>query len=487
MTWHTPSPSKHMARRAALLDNFSTARTGSAESYLSVITRSSMVPRVASLSTRTGEDASSRRQQRSSSAIKVLGVSVLPLQKIFPHHYRSSVLTQMPAGTPGFDISCDKQLLYNGSPEFWACPVDDYGVWNLYTKPNFAQKKCITITLSVHGESTPEPTCKQSTPPPLPCGDGKNKAGCKSATAPPGHPCKDDCNEHHCDCKTAPPPSGNGKLSPDGSCGGATGFHCNGFVDGSCCSSYGWCGSTPAHCGNGCQGDFGTCRTHKDDYKPAPPPPPPCKSDSCKPTPLPTCNGDKQDDNCKSIAPPPPPPCGDGKNKASCQPPKELIGCPADIKGPYEFPHLIIPVDKSWPDRAYGTKLNGTFSNRICTIFNFDIHPRFVGKSCSLTFLFPKREHLETSAYTFEAWSDKSSLQFYALKTPATWKTTWNSVGPKELLAEGPIYPDLAVGAYTHKCPAGKTESIMVCGKDVYLDYFQDFNPSPIGMFMRTC
>jgi hypothetical protein len=56
-----------------------------------------------------------------------------------------------------------------------------------------------------------------------------------------------------------------------------------------------------------------------------------------------------------------------------------------------------------------------------------------------------------------------------------------------ELLAEGPVHPDLAVGAYVHKCPAGKTESIMVCAKDMYLDYFQDFNPTPIGLYMRAC
>lgn len=239
---------------------------------------------------------------------------------------------------------------------------------------------------------------------------------------------------------------------------------------------------------------------HKDDSKPAPPPPPPCdeKGNKCKPAPSPSpaCKEDKckpappppppcKEDKCKP-APPPPPPC-DGKNKNDCKPVEKLTGCPADIKGPYEFPHFIVPVDKSWPDKAYGTKLNGTFSDRICTIFNFDINPRFSGKTCSLAFLFPKQEHLETSAYRFDTWSDKASLQFYKLKTPATWDTTWNTVGPKELLAEGPIYPDLAVGSYTHKCPGGKTESIMVCGKDVYLDYFQDFNPSPIGMYMRTC
>lgn len=48
--------------------------------------------------------------------------------------------------------------------------------------------------------------------------------------------------------------------SPDGSCGGTTLFQCTGAATfGSCCSQYGFCGDTAAHCGTGCQSGFGTC------------------------------------------------------------------------------------------------------------------------------------------------------------------------------------------------------------------------------------
>lgn len=46
-------------------------------------------------------------------------------------------------------------------------------------------------------------------------------------------------------------------LSSDGSCGGS--HTCQGSVHGSCCSQWGWCGSTSAYCGTGCQSAFGTC------------------------------------------------------------------------------------------------------------------------------------------------------------------------------------------------------------------------------------
>lgn len=48
--------------------------------------------------------------------------------------------------------------------------------------------------------------------------------------------------------------------STDGSCGTGTTFQCTGTATGgACCSQYGFCGDTTAHCGTGCQGSYGTC------------------------------------------------------------------------------------------------------------------------------------------------------------------------------------------------------------------------------------
>ncbi|CBX96933.1 hypothetical protein LEMA_P100640.1 [Plenodomus lingam JN3] len=48
-------------------------------------------------------------------------------------------------------------------------------------------------------------------------------------------------------------------VSTDGSCGGANQFTCQGSSFGNCCSQYGWCGSSAAHCGASCNSAFGTC------------------------------------------------------------------------------------------------------------------------------------------------------------------------------------------------------------------------------------
>ncbi|RPA84816.1 hypothetical protein BJ508DRAFT_303567 [Ascobolus immersus RN42] len=61
---------------------------------------------------------------------------------------------------------------------------------------------------------------------------------------------------------------GKAKLSPDGTCGGKKGYVCSkeGVYAGGCCSEKGFCGSTGAYCGAGCQGGFsatGACITEK--------------------------------------------------------------------------------------------------------------------------------------------------------------------------------------------------------------------------------
>ncbi|KAF1344120.1 hypothetical protein BDV97DRAFT_75320 [Delphinella strobiligena] len=48
-------------------------------------------------------------------------------------------------------------------------------------------------------------------------------------------------------------------ISPDGSCGGQTGFTCEGSAFGNCCSTSGFCGSTSAFCGINCFSAAGLC------------------------------------------------------------------------------------------------------------------------------------------------------------------------------------------------------------------------------------
>ncbi|ATY64953.1 chitin deacetylase [Cordyceps militaris] len=55
------------------------------------------------------------------------------------------------------------------------------------------------------------------------------------------------------------PPATTDRISPDQTCGGGKGYTCQGSKYGSCCSFYGFCGFSDMYCGTGCDGDFGTC------------------------------------------------------------------------------------------------------------------------------------------------------------------------------------------------------------------------------------
>ncbi|KAK5989725.1 Chitin deacetylase [Cladobotryum mycophilum] len=54
-------------------------------------------------------------------------------------------------------------------------------------------------------------------------------------------------------------PTKTGVISRDQTCGGSIGQTCQGSAFGNCCSFYGYCGSTNAYCGTGCDPNFGQC------------------------------------------------------------------------------------------------------------------------------------------------------------------------------------------------------------------------------------
>ncbi|KAJ8115647.1 hypothetical protein OPT61_g2751 [Boeremia exigua] len=62
---------------------------------------------------------------------------------------------------------------------------------------------------------------------------------------------------------TGPTSTPTGTVSTDGSCGPqGKNQICLGSTFGSCCSQYGWCGTSVDHCGTGCNSLFGTCGTN---------------------------------------------------------------------------------------------------------------------------------------------------------------------------------------------------------------------------------
>jgi len=159
--------------------------------------------------------------------------------------------------------------------------------------------------------------------------------------------------------------------------------------------------------------------------------------------------------------------------------------CPANLSGPYQFPHLIIPVSQSSPTKAYGTSYNGEITSDISSIFNFDIPSSYTG-TCSLVFLFPEQSQLTTSSYTF---SGSGEIDFKQLSTIATQATTYASQGEvKSDFGVKTVTPGTSTVIETFACPAGETVSFELTAQSgTSLTYFQDYNPSPIGLYVTTC
>lgn len=162
--------------------------------------------------------------------------------------------------------------------------------------------------------------------------------------------------------------------------------------------------------------------------------------------------------------------------------------CPANLGGEYQYPHLIVPVSSSQPDKAEGTSYNGTITPDVSSIFNFDLPQSYAGKTCSLVFLFPEKKDLETSSYAF---NNKGGISVNELSSPATEQTTYNTVPKAAVAGIGSIPSVMPGNSYvvaSHECNAGARQSFEFSSTGgLDLSYFQDYNPSPIGAYITVC
>ncbi|OAK98386.1 hypothetical protein IQ06DRAFT_295714 [Phaeosphaeriaceae sp. SRC1lsM3a] len=336
--------------------------------------------------------------------------------------------------TTGFAIGSNGAVTYNGSGKFYACPYNDNGGYNVYSQPAPGQAKCVEISLSSAGacgkgaQSSPAP---KPTPSPSPAPSPKPSMPAPQPSMPaPSPPAQNTCPAPVTVTMTVTAPAEN-KPTPSPQ------------------PQY-----TP---------------------KPAPPAsqPAPPASQPAPPASQPAAQPSK----------PAPQPSQPQPSKPAQQP---SGSCPADLNGNYQYPHLIVPINSGSPNQAYGTSYNGKVDKSTCSIFNFDIPASYSGKKCSVVFLFPQQKDLETSSYTT---SGSGSCSFSQLSSPATQSTSWsNQPSKKSDLGSMSVAPGNSYVIASGDCAAGQTVSYEMCSSGDYsLDYFQDYNPSPIGMYVRQC
>lgn len=162
--------------------------------------------------------------------------------------------------------------------------------------------------------------------------------------------------------------------------------------------------------------------------------------------------------------------------------------CPASLGAPgsWLFPRLIIPVSKSQPKVALGTQYNATLTADIATTFTFDIPAQYAGKTCSLIFLFPAKSQLQFSSFSISGYG---SIDVFELSKAVDETLTYASLSSGIKLGSivGPTPANDWV-ITSHSCGAGQSVSFEFAATgDLALEYFQDFNPSPIGAYISVC
>ncbi|KAJ5376719.1 hypothetical protein N7509_013605 [Penicillium cosmopolitanum] len=129
---------------------------------------------------------------------------------------------------------------------------------------------------------------------------------------------------------------------------------------------------------------------------------------------------------------------------------------------------------------------NGTVTSTVSSVFNFDIPASDTGKTCSLVFLFPKQQDLETSSFTF---SGDGKIDFAKLSRAVSTSTTLSNLPPvSQDLGTITVSPGNSYVVSTFPCPSDQSVAFeMKNAGSTELKFFEDFNPSPLGLFITVC
>ncbi|KXG50308.1 uncharacterized protein PGRI_062750 [Penicillium griseofulvum] len=369
--------------------------------------------------------------------------------------------------TPGFSLSAQGKLEYHGSKDFVACATGQNGGLNVYTTPSKSDVTgCVNVELTADScSSSGSGSGSSSSASAVP-----SSFGSSSAQSSPSTPVPQSTPASSASVSESTPGYGTGSSAPaPSSSGPASSAPSESPLSGSPITVVNTITVTDCSCS-------ATAPGSGDGSGSASSSPQPTGS-----TPAPSSGGSHPSGSGSASVP---------ASSASAIPSatKSSSGsCPTTLTtGSYEYPHLIIPVDSSSPDTAAGTSYNGTVSSTISSAFNFDIPSSDSGKTCSLVFLFPELQDLETSSYSFNG---DGKIDFAKLSSAVDESTTFNNMpSVSQDLGDITVSPGNSYVVSTFACPAGETVAYeMKSSGSTDLNFFEDYNPSPLGLYITTC
>ncbi|CAD0014491.1 unnamed protein product [Aureobasidium pullulans] len=390
--------------------------------------------------------------------------------------------------TEGFSITSSGQVEFNGDDQFYACPSDDNGNYNIYTKPVENMPKCVKVSLSsADGTCAAPSSAPASSAPPA-----TTAVSVSTATQAPSLSISVSVSTEQCQPSTVVKtvtqqnnvtvPVTEYKIQIQTQEHTDTAYQIETSVKPVPTTIY--------------QTQYSTINETKTVpttiYKTQEETTTVLKTEEITTTAVRT----QQETQTQTLPPITQeetqtqtlPPVTETKVSSVQQPsatPSGTGNCPRDLPNmdSYLKPRLIIPVDSNNPDTAYGTQYNAYIGNGNSTIFDFDIPQSYKGKQCELVFTFPTQSQLETS---FVSESGNGGVEFEQLKEAADEKTTFNNQpGVAKNFGEKGVSTGNAYSITTGDCAVGQTISYeLTATGDKTIEFFQDYNPCPIGLWV---
>ncbi|KAF2089597.1 hypothetical protein K490DRAFT_37086 [Saccharata proteae CBS 121410] len=405
--------------------------------------------------------------------------------------------------TTGFSISSSGELEYNGSGTFYACPATDT-TYNIYTQPVEGQSKCVQIELSTGGKcasgsgssavstpqaaSTPAASAQQSTPAasvahsPVaessPVAETSAPAASTPAYTAPAASSPAYSAPQESESVTASSPAYTAPQQTTETVQASTSVA---TVPAASSPAYTAPAESSTVAASSAPVSSATSSTVAESSPAASSPVASVVSSTVVES-SPAASSPVASAASSTVAAS----TSAGATTAAATPSSSSGICPTDLAGDYQYPHLLVPVNSTTPNTAYGTQYFGTISSTVCSTYNFDIPANYTGLTCTLEFLFPLKSELETSDFTV---SGSGEVTFSELSSPVSESTTYDTVPSTEkTLGSYNLAPGNSYVIQTGECKAGQTIAYEICGSgSFYLNYFQDWNPSPIGLFERAC
>jgi glucan endo-1,3-beta-D-glucosidase len=157
---------------------------------------------------------------------------------------------------------------------------------------------------------------------------------------------------------------------------------------------------------------------------------------------------------------------------------------PTGLRGPFEAPHLIVPVDKTDPSKVIGNVYAAQLSPTVSTVFVYDIRPEYHGKVCNLVFFVPPVSLFDGFSPAKIRLPGGISLSRLS-SSVASPEISANSIGSSTPVGTvASIQPDNQYAVSSMPCEGGQRVAYQIDSVGgLTMDFFQMTSP-PLGLFM---